>query len=171
MNDLRAPFRELKRRVMNVIARAVLEAVRDTNGVQMLQVSLLADEVKGSVERLQNYGFTSHPLPGAEVFMSFIGGNRDHGLALVVEDRRYRLKGLKAGEVAIYDDQGQKIVLHRDRIEVTAPKVVVTSPDVHLGAEGGARVARIGDRVNVGAGSSAGLWPIEEGSSTVRAAG
>jgi phage baseplate assembly protein gpV len=53
---------------------------------------------------------------------------------------------------------------------VTAPKVVVNSPDVSLGAEGGPAVARIGDRVLVSAGSSAGLWPIVEGSGRVTAA-
>ncbi len=51
----------------------------------------------------------------------------------------------------------------------TAAKVVINSPDINLGGEGGARVARIGDRVNVSGGSSAGLWPIVEGSEIVKA--
>lgn len=55
-------------------------------------------------------------------------------------------------------------------VVIDAPgKVVVNSPNVELGGEGGKPVARIGDKVNVGSGSSAGLWPIVEGSSTVRA--
>lgn len=170
MSNWHAPFREMQRRVMNALARAVVTQVLDEGGLQRLQVSLLTDETKDGVERFQQYGLTSHPHDGAEAVTLFVGGNRDHALVIAVDDRRYRLKGLKAGEVALYDDQGQKIVLHRDRIEVTAPKVVVLSDDVHLGAEGGRRVARIGDRVNVGAGSSAGLWPIEEGSSKVKAA-
>ncbi len=99
-----------------------------------------------------------------------LGGRSNNYVVIKCDDRRYRLSGLAEGEVALYDDQGQKVVLYRDRIEVEAPKVVVKSDDVHLGAEGGPRVARIGDRVNVGAGSSAGLWPIEEGSSKVSCA-
>lgn len=35
------------------------------------------------------------------------------------------------------------------QVTVTAPKVVVASPDVHLGGEGGPAVARIGDEVTV----------------------
>lgn len=53
---------------------------------------------------------------------------------------------------------------------VDAPgKVVVNAPRIELGGEGGKKVARVGDKVNVGAGSSAGLWPIVEGSDVVSA--
>ncbi|SOC26825.1 phage baseplate protein [Stappia indica] len=63
-----------------------------------------------------------------------------------------------------------RVELRGNDARVKAPKVVVESDDVHLGGEGGERVARIGDKVNVSLGSSAGLWPIVEGSSKVRAA-
>lgn len=45
--------------------------------------------------------------------------------------------------------------------------VIVHASRVELGGVGGKQVARIGDKVNVGSGSSAGLWPIVEGSNTV----
>jgi hypothetical protein len=54
-----------------------------------------------------------------------------------------------------------------DALTVTAANVVVNSPNVQLGGGGGKRVARIGDRVNVESGSSAGLWRIVEGSGSV----
>ncbi|TRL35496.1 baseplate assembly protein [Rhizobium straminoryzae] len=47
--------------------------------------------------------------------------------------------------------------------------VVVEAPSVSLGGEGGKPVARIGDLVEVRSGSSAGRWPIVEGSSVVKA--
>lgn len=53
-------------------------------------------------------------------------------------------------------------------IDAAGP-VTVNAPVVNLGGEGGKPVARIGDKVNVGSGSSAGLWPIVEGSSVVNA--
>lgn len=53
---------------------------------------------------------------------------------------------------------------------VTSPHVTVSSPDVRIGGDGGKAVARIGDRVRIETGSSAGLWPIVEGSSAVFAA-
>lgn len=50
-----------------------------------------------------------------------------------------------------------------------AVAVTVNAPQIDLGGAGGKPVARIGDKVNVGSGSSAGLWPIVEGSSVVNA--
>ena len=53
---------------------------------------------------------------------------------------------------------------------IDAPgKVVVNSPHVELGGEGGKKVARVGDLVEVGSGSSAGKWPIVTGSDVVKA--
>lgn len=55
-------------------------------------------------------------------------------------------------------------------VVIDAPgKVVVNSPNIELGGEGGPPVARIGDLVKVGSGSSAGSWPIVSGSDVVRA--
>lgn len=160
----------LKRRVALMIGRGVVRRADDGGGRQVLQVGLLAGETRSEADHVQPYGFTFHPLDGAEAILVFPAGDRSHGIAVVVGDRRYRLTGLAPGEVALHDDQGQKIVLHRDRIEVTAPKVVVVSDDVQLGADGGPRVARIGDLVDVASGSSAGQWPIVSGAAKVSAA-
>ena len=62
------------------------------------------------------------------------------------------------------------ITLHADVLTVEGPKVVVKSQNVCLGDEGGKKVARVGDLVQVSSGSSTGLWPIIEGSSRVTAA-
>jgi phage baseplate assembly protein V len=157
----------LQRKLSQVVSRAVVRVINDGLKMQELQLTVMADETLDGVERFQNYGFTSHPKAGAEAITLSVGGHRSHSVAVVVDDRRYRLKALQAGEVALYDDLGQKVVLHRDHILVKSPKVLVDSDDVHLGGENGERVARVGDRVQVGSGSSAGLWPIVEGSSKV----
>ena len=67
---------------------------------------------------MQNYGFTSH-AKGGDVAVAFIGGNREQGIVLAVDDRRYRIS-LEAGEVAMYDDLGNKFELLRDMVKVTA---------------------------------------------------
>lgn len=123
-------FRVLANRIANIVARAVLQRVDDSKRVQLVQLGVLADEVREDVERFQNYGFTGNPPEGAEAVVLFVGGRRDHGLAIAVDDRRYRVRNLESGEVAVYTDQGDSIVLRRGgTIEVTgATKVLLTAP-------------------------------------------
>ena len=50
-----------------------------------------------------------------------------------------------------------------------AQTVTVNAPKIELGGAGGKKIARVGDMVNVASGSSAGKWPIVEGSDVVSA--
>lgn len=51
-------------------------------------------------------------------------GDREHSIAICVADRRYRLTGLTSGEVALYDDQGQEVVLAREGIRIHTDKTL-----------------------------------------------
>lgn len=172
IDQLRKMTKPLEDRLRLMIGRAIVRLVDDASGAQAMQLELLAGEMQDEVERLQDYGFTSAPHPGAEALVACTGGLRSHAVAIRVEDRRYRLKGLQAGEVAIYDDLGNQIRLGRDRVEVLAvsearveaPLVKVLSDDVRLGGDGGAKVARVGDDVNLTTGK------IVSGSDKVTAA-
>jgi phage baseplate assembly protein V len=114
-----------------MFGRGVLRAVNDAGPRQQVQVELLKDELRDNLEHMQNYGFTSHPL-GGDCAVAFNGGNREQGIVLVVDDRRYRIP-LEAGEVAIYDDLGNKIELLRDMVKVTAVQhLEVSAPTIKL---------------------------------------
>lgn len=115
---MREAIREIGSRVMMMFSRGVLRSVHDSGPRQQVQVELLKDELRDGLEHMQNYGFTSHPL-GGDVAVAFLGGNREQGIVLVVDDRRYRIP-LLAGEVAIYDDLGNKVELLREMVRVTA---------------------------------------------------
>ncbi|NBB17559.1 phage baseplate assembly protein V [Caulobacter sp. SLTY] len=128
--------------------------VDDGEGGQLLQLEMLADEVQDDVQRHQDYGFSSHPLAGAEAVTVSLGGTRGRSLAVVVSDRRYRID-LAAGEVAIHDDLGQRVHLTRDGILIetekqlslhTGEKVVVNATgDVEVNTDGKAVVVAGGD--------------------------
>ena len=127
----------LRRRMRLMIGRAVLAAAADdSKGVQLVQVKLLDGEVADGVERMQSYGYTSVPLAGAEGVMACVSGDRNHGIVVVMDDRRYRLKNLQPGEVALYTDEGDTIVMKRGRkIEVTAgAEITATAPVVKVEA-------------------------------------
>lgn len=99
-----------------MLVRGTVVLVDSARKLQALQMRLTAGEVKDGLEHFEPYGFTSNPLAGAEGIAAFIGGDRSHGVLLVVADRRYRIQGMEPGEVAIYTDEGAKVHLKRGRI-------------------------------------------------------
>jgi len=120
-------IRPIQNRLFMLVGRAVLESLKDDEGIQRMKLSLFADENRDKVERFQEYGFTSHPAPDTECVVVFPGGNRDHGLVIACENRTFRLKNLEQGEVALYTDEGDKIHFKRGNI------IVVESPNVEIG--------------------------------------
>ena len=120
--------------VRNLISRGLVALVNAAGRAQRVQVRLLAGEVKDNVEHLEPFGFTSHPLPGAEHVTLFPNGDRSHAVTIVIADRRYRLQALPAGGVALYDASGSAVTLSADgeisvqcatRVRLVAPLVVV----------------------------------------------
>lgn len=137
----------LRRRLLALATRGVVRLVDAEKGRQELQV-LVFDGTLDEVEHFEGYGLTSHPPKGAEAILLALGGSRDHTVALVVGDRRVRLKGLEQGEVALYDDEGTTIILRRGgRVEVTAKRVELIADEVHLGEASAAQPVALADDV------------------------
>ncbi|EKN3612546.1 phage baseplate assembly protein, partial [Yersinia enterocolitica] len=90
-------FAGIQRGLSNMLVRAVVRRLDSSSKNQMLQIQMIADELKDNIEHLEPYGFTSAAHTGAEAFAAFPDGDRSHGVVLVVADRRYRIKGLKDG--------------------------------------------------------------------------
>ena len=109
-------LRPIRNRITLMINRAVLTMIDDGPTLQQLQARLLGEELLDAVERFQQYGFTSVPHAGAEAIALSVGGHRSHTVIINVDDRRYRLKGLEGGEVALYSDEGDAVHLKRGRI-------------------------------------------------------
>lgn len=135
---MRSPVRRLlaafHRRLVLLASRAVVLQSTDSGALQRLQVRALAGEALDGVERLGEYGFASRPLPGATGLLVCLGGNRDHPVMVGTEDTRHRLRDLEPGEVALYTDEGDLIVLRRGRtIEIVAGgEVAIQAPEVTL---------------------------------------
>ena len=152
---------EISRRLGNLLGRGVVSLVNSAGKLQALQLRLLSGEVKDRVEHFEPYGFTSHPLPGAEHLTVFLDGDRSHGITVVVADRRYRLMGLPAGGVALFDSADSSFVLSADgKVKVTASiKVEIESPlttvssDLHVAGD----VIAQGDVIDNGSKSAAAM--------------
>ena len=96
--------------------RGVLTRVGSSTAVQLVQADGLAGEQLQDNELFQHYGFTSNPLPGTMAVILPVGGRTSHGIVIATEHGSYRLKALAPGEVALYTDEGAKIVLKRGRV-------------------------------------------------------
>lgn len=113
--------------------RAVLTAIDSTTPIQLVQADGLAGEQLQDNELMQHYGFTSVPLAGAQMIVLPIGGKTAHGIIIATEHIASRLKALKNGEVAIYDDLGQSVYLTRQGIVVNGgglPVTVMNTPSI-----------------------------------------
>lgn len=126
--------------IKNMLAKGVLKILDTAAKMQGCTVSLLEDEV-AELPHAEPYGFTSAPKPGAECIAAFYDGDRSQGVVICIADRRFRLTGLAPGEVALYDDLGQKVHLTRSGIVVdgggkpitiqNTPKVEADTPLLH----------------------------------------
>lgn len=164
IEHLRRFIGPLQRRVLLMIGRGVVRLTNDATAVQTLQAELLAKEVRSDLERYQEYGFTSNPHPGADAIVACLGGHRDHAVVIAVEDRRYRLRNLKQGQVALYDSSGTVLLLGADgTVELLAAKrLTIRCPLVRIegslevtgdvsdraGASDGTKMAFIRSRFN-----------------------
>lgn len=150
VNQLKRLMGPYLRMARMMVGRCIINLVDDSLKIQEVQITVLADEVRDKVERFQEYGFTSHPFSSAEGVVVSVGGNRDHGIVIAVDDRRYRLKGLEQGEVAIYTDEGDSIQLRRNNnMEITCLNKLkatvtnecdITSPVTTINAAGNCTV-------------------------------
>lgn len=119
----------LRRRIQLLVQRARVNAINSGAELQLVQIKVGRDEVLHDVDHVEPYGFTSRAQVGSEAVLASLGGSRTHAVVLLVGDRRYRLTGLAAGEVALHDDQDQEIILRRDKIEINAPFGYVITGD------------------------------------------
>lgn len=106
--------------------RGVISTVNSAPKVQLIQAFALRGEKIQAAEYFQHYGHTSNPPEGTMFVMVPIGGKTAHGIVIATEHGTYRLKNLAPGEVAIYDDQGQKVHLTRNGIVVNGAGKDVT---------------------------------------------
>lgn len=134
----------LQRGLSRLWSRVVVQRLINSTASQQVDISLVAGETKNGMEYLEPYGFTGIAHAGAEGVALFLSGDRSHGIVINIADRRYRLKDLQTGEVALYTDEGDHIVLKRGRvIEVTTDtlilhaknKVVLDTPRVETSGE------------------------------------
>ncbi len=85
-------------RSQNIVGRATLTRVDDTNPVQLFQSEGYPTELRGGMQNVGEHGHGSVQLPGAKAVIIYQGGDRSRGVAVGIVDPRYRLTGHQPGE-------------------------------------------------------------------------
>lgn len=122
----------LMRGVRLLFGRGVLTGTRDGLKMQNAQMTSLDGETFDDVERPQQYGQISVPLPGAETFFGCLLGDRDQAVILVVEDKRYRPTGLPDGDSGLYHYEGHRLRLTKDGRAILTCKTLEVYADDHI---------------------------------------
>ena len=134
------PFKFLKRKIDNLLTRAVLKrfkvnkdtqewegANEEIKGKLLAQVLGLCDEVRSDVEHLQQYGIRSIPLDGSRGILIAYGGSKDNATLITVDDKRFGQFTLQPGDVCIYSKNGaHTIYRNNDIIEILSGTKTIT---------------------------------------------
>lgn len=123
-----------------LVLRGVVHQVDDAGGLQTLDVETHAHVVRSGVEVLHPYGLGSAPPPGALTVVLAIGGDQGDLVALPAASPAGRMGGLQPGEVALYDDGGNRVHLAAGGtiriVAATALHVVVGGTELRVAADG-----------------------------------
>jgi phage gp45-like len=111
-------FEMLKAKLVLLVSKAVINLVTDSESIQLVQVDLGNDEVIDSVERIQNFGFTSHPKSGAKAIVLCVSGEREHPIVIVADDNGDKRPELSSGEAAVYNAFSEIVKLKDGTIEI-----------------------------------------------------
>ncbi|AQS84012.1 hypothetical protein A0U92_03640 [Acetobacter aceti] len=109
-----SPINRLSRRVS--MALGIGRQTADTDESQptpTLQVVLPGGEIRADVPLMQAYGFASRPVPGSDIVVGFLAGDRTRGVAIACGDQRGRPDYLEPGEVAVYHPKTGSCVYFR----------------------------------------------------------
>ena len=114
MTDVAKALGPLYRRIMLLVGRGVLSRTDDGRGTQRMQVTLLDGETRDVADRIQQYGFSSHPPAGSHVVVLNAGGQRDHPVVIGADSPEGRPTDLAAGEVMQWSVHGHRVHLRED---------------------------------------------------------
>lgn len=111
----------LRRSISLIIGRAVVKSIKADEGLKA-DISLIAGEKHSGVPFIQHYGLVSKPNAGAEAVVLFVGGERDNGVCIASQGDASKIPSIENGEVCIFSEFGQKILLKKDGSIVLTPK-------------------------------------------------
>lgn len=144
-----------------MVGKAILNAVDDSNGTQLLKLTILKDETIEDLEKMHDFGFTSHPPPDetTESLVIFPNANRDMGIVIASHNRDLRPTDLEEGASCLYgmDSAGSntnRITINPTDNEIKIENkqgayVEIKGDDIRIENKDGAYVQLNGTEINI----------------------
>ena len=110
-------LKSLQQKIILMISKAIITSVKDSGKIQLVQVNLGNDEIIDSVERVQQFGFSSFPVKDSEAIVLCIAGDREHPIVIGTDSGEHR-PILISGETALYNAFNAIIKLKQNLIEI-----------------------------------------------------
>ncbi len=133
LNRILAP---LKQRIMLLIGRGLIQAVRQGEGLPELAAELLRGEDRDNLVLMQDFGLASLPPAGGECVAVFPGGDRSLGLVVASDDRTRRPRDLAEGDCALYG-AGDHEAPHRLWLRAGDRTVLIVGSGIEIRADQG----------------------------------
>ena len=133
-------------------SRVTLTGTDDSGDQQLLNYKGVSGEEHSGVMRIQYFGWSSHAPAGSEAVVLALG-NRDMLVAIGAESPSHKPTGLPEGGTRLYDASGSYVDMDNagnitvncsGTLKIKAATVIIESPDINLGGEGGVPVAKQG---------------------------
>lgn len=80
-------IRWVKAKVSNIVARAIVLAIREQGGQMFVQIEGLPDDIHSDVEHRQQYGFKSKPPIGVRGLLIAIGGDKSNLISILADNK------------------------------------------------------------------------------------
>jgi len=123
-------LKPIRNKIYLLISKAVIKSVSDVAGqLQIVQIDLGNDGLISEVERVQNFGFSSHPANGAQAVVACISGNREHPIVIAIDDGEYR-PAVSEGDSVMYNKNGTKITLQGNKVSVDGDTIELGTFDL-----------------------------------------
>jgi phage baseplate assembly protein V len=131
----------LYRRIMMSVAPVKITATDDSGPIHRAQVRGFPNETIDAMPVLQIYGLASHAMPGSDGTAIFASGDRSNGVIIATGNQQFRLRNLKSGEVALYDNHGSVVKLAESgKIEIACTgTVTVAAPTINVAGKDGSK--------------------------------
>jgi phage gp45-like len=113
------------------LARTTTNA-SDGGAVQTVQARLNALSVRDKIPLLYGFGVTASPPIGSDLHVAFLDGDPSKAVAIASGHQTYRLRGLGAGDSALYDSRGHRVWLTSAGITIGG-NITHTGDVVHTG--------------------------------------